>query len=70
MRRDRIGIKGRFEDFWFDPQQSISTWELAQCIQFIIRAVAGCGAIACSKEWERLPDKVRRHFEIEKNDVF
>lgn len=71
MAKDRIGIKGIFEEYWFDPQEDISVWELTQCMQFIIRAAAaGWGAIENSKEWASLSDEARRHFEVEENDVF
>lgn len=59
--KDRIGVAGRNEKYWFDPQEDISTYELSLCMDFLLR-----GALRSldNGEWGNLPNEAKRHFEI------
>lgn len=47
--------------YQWNPKEDITTYELAQAMTMIIHSSS---APALAKVWDRLPDSVKRHFEV------
>jgi hypothetical protein len=63
---NRVGVLFRDRKMWFEPKEDITTWELAKCMDLMLRAsVAKNSSQRSNLEcmWNALPGTVTRHFE-------
>lgn len=64
-RDDRIGVPagGGRGTLWFDPREDATAWEIARCLEVLVKCAATRdGRAAARLGYDNLPGPCKRHF--------